>query len=236
MRALLLIQSPDDLALAEAAESGADALILDLGAGESDRASAGKMTAKALLKLRLAAPLVPAYARIARVAEADAELDAIMPVRPAGILLGDVGTGADLQQLSVKLSVREASFGFADGATKIIATVAGSPASVFELSSLAGKTQRLTGLIFGADDLARALGGSSEAAPVACVRNLMLLAARAAGVVAIDAAAPRDIDGAHLRELCAAAKRDGFEGKVAADRAQLAIIHSMFKKDQEPNR
>jgi citrate lyase subunit beta/citryl-CoA lyase len=235
VRALLLIQSPDDLALAEAAESGADALILDLGAGESDRASAGKMTAKALLKLRLAAPLVPAYARIARVAEADAELDAIMPVRPAGILLGDVGTGADLQQLSVKLSVREAALGFADGATKIIAIAAGSPASAFELGSLAGKTQRLAGLVFGGDDLARALE-SPEAASIAFAKSLTLLAATAAGVPAIDAAAPRDIDGTNLRELCAAAKRDGFEGKLAADRAQLAIIHSVFKKDQEPNR
>lgn len=236
MRAVLLIQSCDDQALAEAVESGADGLILDLAAGESDRAWAQKLAAKSLLKLRQAAPSLRIYARIGCLAQADTALDAIIPANPTGILFGDVTAGADLQQLSVKLSVREAELGLADGATKIIAIAAASPASVFDLGSLAGKTQRLAGLIFGEDELACALGGSPEAAPVASARNLMLLAAKAAGVPAIDAAAPREIDDKHLRAICEAAKRDGFHGKLAFDRKQLAIIHSVFKTDQELNR
>jgi citrate lyase subunit beta/citryl-CoA lyase len=228
MRALLPIQSYDDRALAEAAESGADGLILDFATGESDRVRAQRRAAKALLKLRQTARSLRLYARIARLADADADLDAIMPAWPDGILLAHTKTGADLQQLSVKLSVREAELGLADGATQILATAATSPASVFDLGALAGKTQRLAGMIFGGDDLARALG-SPEAASIALARNLTLLAARATGVPAIDSAAPRDIDGAHLRELCAAAKRDGFDGKLAGDLTQLAIIHSVFK-------
>jgi citrate lyase subunit beta/citryl-CoA lyase len=236
MRALLLIQSYDDRALAEAAESGADGLILDLATGESDRVAAQKQAAKALLKLRQAAPSLRIYARIGCLEHADADLAAIMPACPTGILLGDVTAGADLQQLSVKLSVREAELGFADGATKIIATAANSPTSVFDLGSLAGKTQRLAGLVFGENDLIRALGGSSEAATIALARNLMLFAAKAADVAAINAAAPRDIDDTRLRTLCETAKRDGFHGKLATDRKQLAIINSVFKTDQEPGR
>lgn len=233
MHALLLIQSCDDQALAGAAESGADGLILDLEAGESDRAGA---LAKALLKLRQAATSLRVYARIGCLADADTDLAAIMPAGPTGVFLGETRTGADLQQLSVKLSVHEAELGLADGATKIIAIAAASPASVFELGSLAGKAQRLAGLVFGEDDLVRALGGSPEAASVAFARNLTLLAAKAAGVPAIDAAAPREIDDKHLRAICEAARRDGFQGKLAANRKQLAIINSVFKRDQEPNR
>ncbi len=229
MRALLLIRSHEDQALAEAAESGADGLVLDLRADESDRAQARKMTHAALLKLRQTGPSLSIYVRIARLADADADLDAVMLAYPTGILLGDTKNGADLQQLSVKLSVREAEVGLADGSTKIIAAVATSPASVFELGTLSGKTQRLAGLIFGEDELAHALDGSSDHAAIALAKNMTLLAAKAAGVAAIDASAPPGIDSVRLRDLCEIAKRAGFHGKLASDRKQLAIIHSIFK-------
>lgn len=229
MHALLLIRSAEEQALAEAAESGADGLVLDLPSDESDRAQARKATHAALLKLRQTAPSLRVYVRIARLADADADLDAIMPAHPTGILLGDTRNGADLQQLSVKLSVREAELGLADGSTKIIATAATSPASVFALGTLAGKTQRLAGLFFGEDDLARALDGSSDHAAITLAKNMTLFAAKAAGVAAIDAAAPPGIDSVRLRDLCEAAKRAGFEGRLASDRKQLAIIRSIFK-------
>lgn len=227
MHALLLISrldetTLDETALAEAATSGADAVVIDLASREAERATARKTAHAALLKLRKMAPALPVHVRIGSPADSDADLDAIMPACPNGILLGETQNGADLQQLSVKLSVREAELGLADGSTGIIATVATSAAGVFELDTLAGRTQRLAGLVCGADDLALA-------------KNLFLLAARAAGVAAIDAASPPDIDDARLRALCEAARRDGFHGKLAANARQLAIIQSVFAKDREPD-
>ncbi len=52
---------------------------------------------------------------------ADADLDAVMPGRPDGIILPDACGGRDIQHLGAKLAVREAENDLADGALKILA-------------------------------------------------------------------------------------------------------------------
>ena len=54
-------------------------------------------------------------------AETDADLDAVMGQAPFAIVLPKCLGGASVQNLSVKLAVREALFGLEDGVTAIIA-------------------------------------------------------------------------------------------------------------------
>lgn len=241
MRGLLLIPPDDEKALAAVAAGAGDGLILDL-ADESDIGRKGMQAA--LVAVREKAPALPLYGRIADLAapRADSDLAAIMAGQPDGILLGRAESGADLQHLSVKLSVYEAELGLAEGLTKIIAAVA-TPTAILDLASFAGKTQRLAGLVFAEQALAKAmqvgtgrLPDDGLIPPLASARAFTLLAAKAAGVAAIDDAALPDTDDDKLRQLCEAAKRDGFNGKLARDLRQLAVINSVFKSDLERNR
>ena len=86
----------------------------------------------------------------------DDDLDAAMAATPDEIVL-PVRNGADVQHLGVKLAVREAELGLADGATRIIALVAG-PGAVFQLGSFVSASPRLAALAFDARAFATSLG------------------------------------------------------------------------------
>jgi len=77
---------------------------------------------------------------------ADADLDAVMPGRPDGIILPDACGGRDVQHLGAKLAVREAENDLPEGVLKILALAGDSPAALFELGSIARASRRLIGL------------------------------------------------------------------------------------------
>ena len=120
----LLIAPADEQRLAEALESGADAIIVDLaGAAPAERAGARAAAARFLKEARgqPGGPVLIVRANALDSGETDADLDAVMPGAPDAILLpGSLGA-TSVQQLSAKLAVREAEFGLADGETRIIA-------------------------------------------------------------------------------------------------------------------
>ena len=175
--------------------------------------------AAALAALRASVPAAWIYLRI------DAAYDlAGLTLAPDGIA-APVESGLDLARLGNRFAVHEAEAGLPHGATRILALI-GSAAGVIGLSRLAGASPRLSGLAWDAEALARDLGlaaGASGAwpAPIAQARASLVLAARAAGVPAFDAACrdPADLAGAFD-----AARRDGFAGLVFRDPAQAAAV------------
>ena len=149
---------------------------------------------------------------------ADADLDAVMPGRPDGIILPDACGGRDIQHLGAKLAVREAENDLPEGALKILALAGDSPAALFELGSIARASRRLIGL--GRDErlLAQRLGISARMdderpEPLRVARSLCLFAAAAAGTKAYDCAEPGE--GEAFARICARAARDGFAGKLS---------------------
>ena len=227
MRSLLITPCRDD-ALAEAWRTAADALILDLSAG-TDREAARRVAGEALRRKRAGGPRL-----IVGLSEVDAaDLDALMAQAPEAIWLQACGNGADVQRLGVKLAVGEATHGLADGSTRIYASAAARAGSLFELSSYIGCSARLSGLAWDAAALAADLGlrqpTQREASPLSLARDLTLFAARAAGVPALDAAslAAGDLDA--VRAEAEAARDHGFAGKLASDRAQIAVINEVFE-------
>jgi citrate lyase subunit beta/citryl-CoA lyase len=237
MRSLLLLAADRDMN-AEL-NSGADALIFDVTADAGDPDAPHRWALASLQSRRAKAAAARLYVLVHALESGriDADLDCILAGRPDGIVLSGARHGADLQRLSIKLAVREAELGIDDGATKIIAMAGATAASLFDLASLAGASPRLVGLIFAQAALAQELGAASETLPdrtptppLALARNLVLFAAKAAGVWAIDAASPREIDAANLRAACESAKRDGFSGKLAVHSDQAAIINAVFAK------
>ena len=244
MRSALFVPGDDEKKLAKALGSGADALIVDL---EDSVAYAAKDRARRVAAefLRAAAGQVSRPRLLLRVNPfesglTDADLDAVMPAAPDGVLLPKSLGGTSIQQLGVKLAVREALAGLADGATPIIAIATESARALFGMNSYCGCSPRLEGLAWGGEDLSADLGAESNrlpdgayAGPYVLARSLTLLAATAAAVAPIDAVYTNFRDHEGLRAEAVAARREGFWAKMAIHPAQVAIINEVFTPTAE---
>lgn len=244
MRSALFVPGDDEKKLAKALGCGADALIIDL---EDSVAPAAKARARSIAAAFLAAnvgrPGRPRFLLRVNPLESgftDADLDAVMPAAPDAIVLPKSLGGSSVQQLGVKLAVREACLGLRDGATRIIPIATESARAIFAMESYRGCSPRLDGLAWGGEDLSADLGAEGNrlpdgayAGPYVLARNMTLLAAVAAGVAPIDTVFTnfRDHDG--LRAEAIAARRDGFWAKMAIHPAQAPIINEVFTPTTE---
>ncbi|WP_158814109.1 CoA ester lyase [Methylocapsa sp. S129] len=244
MRSALFVPGDDEKKLAKALLSGADALIVDL---EDSVALAAKERARRIAAefLRAAASQTPRPRLFLRVNPlesglTDADLDAVMSAAPEGVVLPKSLGGASVQQLGVKLAVREALCGLGDGSTRIFAIATESARALFGMESYRGCSPRLEGLAWGGEDLSADLGAESNrlpdgayAGPYNLARNLTLVGATAANVAPIDTVFTnfRDLEG--LRAEAIAARRDGFWAKMAIHPAQIPVINEVFTPTPE---
>jgi citrate lyase subunit beta / citryl-CoA lyase len=219
------------------ATSGADALILDLEDSVAELAKPGarRTVAEALTAGTREGPQL--WVRINPLSGPHAlpDLAAVMPGRPAGLLLPKPDGVADVQRLGHHLDALEAAFGLEVGATRILPIATETPASLFALGSYAAAAHRLAGLTWGAEDLPAAVGASGGRLEdgrltdlCRLARSLCVAGAAAAGVAAIDTVYPafRDLDG--LRAYAAAGRREGFTGMMAIHPAQVEVINAVF--------
>jgi citrate lyase subunit beta/citryl-CoA lyase len=235
MRSLLFVPADSERKLARGLESGADALILDL---EDSVAAANRGIARRQTREFLAMhgpERVRRYVRINPLASGLAldDLAATIAGRPDGILVPKC-LPEDLRTADHYLSAFEAAAGAPVGAIRIIAIATETPAGVFTLGNYAGVSPRLEAVTWGAEDLAAVIGGTNRTlagdydGPYQLARSLCLLAAAAAGVVAIDTIYTDFKDEAGLKTECLAARRSGFAAKMAIHPAQLAAINAAF--------
>ena len=244
MRSLLFVPGDSARKLDKAMQSGADALILDLedSVAPSGKAAARKVTAEfmAATAKEPKRPRLIVRVNALTTGMTDDDLDGVMAGAPDAILLPKTVGGADVAHLGAKLAVREAEFGFADGATGIIALATETAQGVFALGTLAGASRRLSGVTWGGEDLSAVVGAEANRGtdglytdPYRIVRALALLAAAAAEVDPIDSVYVnfRDLEG--LAAECREARRDGFVAKMAIHPAQVAVINEAFTPTAE---
>ena len=221
-------------------EPGARAatFVIDLTRRSTALRQAGRWLAAAISRLRGGAPRANIWILVAPLdsGRLDADLAAIMPAAPDGIVLPGCRSGRDIQHLGGKLAVREAEAGLNDGATRVVAMLGTPISGLLDMNSLAGSSRRLAGITWNREALAAELGIDAEAgaelpAPLALARTLTVLAAAAAGVPAIDAACR--LTDAHFAAACREARQDGFVAKMTRDPAQIPIIDAVFGKVAE---
>jgi citrate lyase subunit beta/citryl-CoA lyase len=110
--------------------------------------------------------------------------------------------------------------------------------ALFELNSYAGCSARLAGLTWGAEDLATAVGASTNKDEHGAfdftyqlARSMCLLAASHAQVQAIDTLTVDFRDQAGLQKDVLRARQAGFTGKLAIHPDQVLPIHAGFAPD-----
>jgi citrate lyase subunit beta/citryl-CoA lyase len=227
LRSLLFVPADRPERFAKAAASGADALILDLeDSVTADRKAVGRA---AIAEWLAGDRTITTFVRVNPL-DGDmtrADLAAIMPGRPDGLVLPKAEGAASVEALHALLG---------EGVTPPILPIATeTPAAIFRLGEYAQVRQHLAGLTWGAEDLPAAIGAASSreedgsyTAPYEMVRSLTLFGAHAAGVAAIETVFPR-IDAADaLSSYVARARRDGFTGMMAIHPAQVEIINRGF--------
>ncbi|GGC71750.1 HpcH/HpaI aldolase/citrate lyase family protein [Chelatococcus reniformis] len=239
MRSYLFVPGDSPKKMTKAMQSGADALILDLedsvAAGEKDKAR--QVTRDFLNEATGASGGPRLFVRVNALDTGltDGDLAAVMARGPYGIILPKSCGGADIARLGAKLAVHEAESELADGVTRIMPVATETGASVFALGTYAGSSRRLLGLSWGAEDLSADIGAQTNkrddgqfSEPFRLVRSLLLFAAAAAGVDAIDSVFTnlKDLDA--LDRECRESVRDGFVGKLAVHPAQIPVIHERF--------
>ena len=235
MRSMLFVPGDSPRKFEKACQGDASALILDL---EDSVVTEKKDEARKLTLAMLKAPRGP-HQLYVRVNALDtsmtlADLAAVMPGVPDGILLPKSSGGDDVRQVALWLDAFEAASGTTPGSTRIVVVATETAASIFGLGSYKGSSPRLAGLMWGAEDLSASLGATEKASggvfhsPYRLARDLCLMAAAAADVAAIDTVYT-DIDNlAGLEQETRAARRDGFSAKALIHPKHVDIVNAAF--------
>lgn len=238
IRSFLFVPGDSERKLARAGDSGADALIVDL---EDAVAEDARDDARAIAR-DFVARRSDTWVRINPIdgGDAEADLEAVMPSAPAGIVLPKARSADDVDALASRLDALEAEHGLDPGSTMILPLVTERPEALFALGSYAGGRPRLAGMTWGAEDLAAAVGATANRdaegrwlPPYELARSLCLFAASAAGVAAVDTVFT-DYRNLHaLAEYAGNARRDGFSGMLAIHPAQVEVINAAFMPTPE---
>jgi len=163
-----------------------------------------------------------------------ADLAAIMPARPGGIMLPKARGRADVELLDHYLSALEVANGIAQGSTRVIVLVTETAGAMFTTGDYAG-APRVVALSWGAEDLADSIGASSNRNPdgsysftYELARTLCLLGAATAGVLAIETIQGDFRDLGALKARAEKVRRDGYRGMLAIHPAQVEVINAAF--------
>ncbi len=240
IRSWLFVPADSERKLGKGRGNPADALILDLeDAVADDRQEIARDMACAYLRQHGDRSRQQLWVRVNPLDHpfSLADLAAVMPGAPNGIVLPKVNAAVDINKLAERLSALEAANGLEVGSTKILSVATETAAAMLTFHTyIEDVSDRLTALTWGGEDLAAALGASTNRHPASGdydypfqhARTMCLITARAVdaqpvGVVVVNF---RDLE--ELRRDCEYDRQAGFIGKIAIHPAQSEVINAAF--------
>jgi len=239
MRSLLFVPGHSAKMTAKAATSGADVLVLDLedAVHPDSKPAARQVVVNALDNRSASSPALYVRVNALDTIWCAEDVEAVMPSRPDGIMLPKPVGPEDLDRIAALMARWERTE--RRDQTRIIAVCTETAAATLSLATKPWARARLAGLLWGGEDLSAAIGATANrdsngryTQPFALARSLCLLAARAAGVVPIDAVFTDFHDSAGLETEANSARRDGFSAKAAIHPSQVPIINASFTPTQ----
>ena len=235
LRSLLFVPADSDRKLAKAKSSPADALILDLedSVTPENRGKARGLT-REFLKERHRQDI---WVRINPVSSDDcfADIQAVVACAPAGLVVPKPDGPHDLLTLDAHLITLETQAGLAQRSIKLLPVATETPTAVLSLQDYRNPPPRLAALSWGAEDLSAAIGAVTNRDDKGeflfihkMVRALVLIAAKAAAVDAIETLHADFRDAKGLEQAARLAQREGFSGMLAIHPDQVEPINAAF--------
>ncbi len=230
-RSALYVPGDSEKMLQRAASSGADMLLLNLedGVARSRKDAARANVKGALDTIAFGGAEVVVRINSMLTAVGVQDLAAVVPSRPHGICLPKVERAGQLQEADTALLELEIAYGIPEGSLRLHAMIE-SAAGVLHAAEIARSSPRMASLIFGSADYVADVGcrPGPDRSELAFALQMIVTAARAAGIDALDAPCFDLRNAGQLRDESVHARRLGFAGKSALRPGQIEVIHDVF--------
>ncbi len=235
-RSALYVPGDSEKMLQRSAVVLADVLLLNLedGVAASEKLSARKKVVGALRGLSFGDRETVVRVNPLEGEWGPADLDAVVPAQPDGICLPKVERADEVRDAAEAIRKIEAACGFPEHGIRLHAMIE-SASGVLRAAEIASASPRMESLIFGSADYAadvRCRPGEDRAEMLLALQ-MIVLAARSAGIDAVDAPCFDIRNPDRLARESAQARRLGFTGKSALHPDQLAVIHRIFDPTPE---
>jgi citrate lyase subunit beta / citryl-CoA lyase len=235
LRSVLFVPGDKPRLLDKARTFAADAVILDL---EDAVAPEEKVAARGTIRQALEAgtygPRVVLRINAFGTGLAERDLEEALAGPVSAVCLPKVDGAADIERLVLLLRSLEAQRGWPEGQVSVLALIE-TAQGVLNAYSIARASERLWALCLGGEDLARDLGAvrSREGLELGYARAHLVLAARAAGCLAIDTVYTDLQDAPGLEAETRHARQLGYSGKLLIHPGQIEPVHRAFAPSTE---
>lgn len=162
------------------------------------------------------------------------DFETIVRAKPDAIRLPKTETPEDVQEADELITRIEKQIGMEQGTIKMMAAVE-SAMGVINAYKIATASKRLIGIAIGAEDFVTDLKTtrSKDGIELLAARSHVLLAARAAGIDALDTVfSDVDDEEGFIREV-KLIKQLGFDGKSLINPRQINIIHEIYTPTED---
>ena len=231
LRSLIFVPGNRANMLERALGFNADIIMVDLedSVPPAEKSAARDLAAKWIPALRRAGKRVMARANSLDTGLTHDELAAVLSPDLYGVSVGKTESAWDLKEIERIITPLEASAGLEYGQIKIIPWIE-SARAVINVHDMAAASPRIVGIAFGAEDYTNDMGiqRTDAGEEVYYPRAAVAVAARAAGIAALDSpyVAFRNPEG--LLQDAGVARQLGYTGKFAIHPSQIETINKAF--------
>ena len=217
----------------------ADAIMLDIedGVAPNEKDAARKNIADSLGRKK--APGSPArYVRINAIGHARMEADLEAVVRPGleGLVCPKVDSPDEVRKVASILDDNEPKNRLEEGSVKLLIAIE-SPRGLLNAAAIAAASERIVGVIFGAEDFGREIGlpavREGEARDLIYARSAIVIAAAAAHVQPVDGVWVDLNDSEGLLGFAKQSRQLGFSGMSCIHPSQVDAINTVFSPTAE---
>ncbi len=217
----------------------ADAIMLDIedGVAPNEKDAARKHIAESLGREKT--PGAPArYVRINAIGHArmDADLEAVVRPGLEGLVCPKVDTPDEVRRVDAILNDKEPKSNLAKGSVKLLIAIE-SPRGLLNAPAIAAASERIVGVIFGAEDFGREIGlpavREGEARDLIYARSAIVIAAASAHVQPIDGVWVDLNDSDGLLGFAKQSRQLGFSGMSCIHPSQVDAINTVFSPTAE---
>ena len=162
------------------------------------------------------------------------DIHAVVNSKTYGISVGKIESSWDIKEVSKILSQIESEKSVELGSTKIIAWIE-SASAIVNVNSIASASDRMLGIAFGGEDFTNDMGiqRSETGIEILYPRSVVAVAAKAAGITAIDTPYVNFRDNNGLEQEIKSVLPLGFKAKFAIHPGQLQSINNLFSPSEE---